>query len=227
MQGDGWGSKAQRDGLAHGWLDSVISAFETAKADNTGFNILAAEAAGDAARVLGFPDLDRRIDTLLAGVTLGDKLAGVLTNVDVSARLNEPLPRHDRHEAEARYPAFDMTTVRESVATFGPTANVCRDKTYEQAFAMAATEEERMSIAVAQAVLGDVGDLETADRLLTSQSGENLNTTALVLAIEFYRRGQVAEAEAVQAHLYDSCWTPITLALGVCGRTPWPLYPYN
>lgn len=227
MPSDGWGSKAQRDELAHGWLDSVISDFETAKAHHKGFDTLAAEAAGDAVRVLGFLDLDQRIDNLLAGVTLGDKLVGALTSVDVSARLKEPLSRRDPQASEALHSLFDMATVRDAIANLGPPLIFCRDRNYDQAFAAAATGRDRMEVAVTQAVLGDVGDLETANRLLVQQSGEDLNTTALVFAIEFYRRGQIAEAKAMQMLLYESCWTPIALALGVCGRTPWQLYPYD
>lgn len=226
MHEAGWGSKEQREEQAYSWLDQVIRGFETAKASGKQFNILATEAAGDAVRVLGFADLDRRIDILLDGLVVGDTLQGAITNIEWSDRMLQPRTRLTREDAASKLPMFSIQAVREASAKFGSHLLACLDRNYHLAFSNASSDQDRAEVVATQAVFGDIPDIETAERLLSTLTRDGQTSAAIVVVIEFYRRGQKTEAEAIHPFTSQSEWTLIVLASGITGRV-WPLYPYD
>jgi hypothetical protein len=234
LNGNSWGSKAERGRLAYGWLEELIGDFEAAKTNRKGFNILAGQAAGDAARVLEFCDLDQRIDKLLEGLVLGDTLRGAITSFERSDRLNQPLTRRTREEVENEHPPFSIAAVRELFGESGPHLLACLDGNYDLALSESSIEIEpdtlaciKHDIVVARAVLGDVRDVDSARHLLSDHAENRRSDIAVVMAIEFYRRGQTAEAEAMQKFISRNDWTPTHLALGISQRAPWSIYPFS
>lgn len=189
-----------------------------------GVNIGAAEAARDAARLLGFEALAARGDALLRDRSGSDLLRGALTNIRLADEAKPtPLSRRALDELERAYPPFCDSYVPDLLSTGGDHLRPCLQRDYEAALAAAKCELEEFEVVLAQLLLGDLGEARRSFGRFPSRK-ENLQ---VVLAIELHRRNRFDEAEAVCSALLDHepVWTPIHLALGISGRVPWSRYP--
>jgi hypothetical protein len=188
--------------------------------------------AGSVARLLGREDIARRCAKLLGDTPDTVFWNGILTNI----ALPEAVPPQMRSipslaELEEAFPTYSESRVVAYIRQCAETERhlaLALERRYEEAFDQARTDLQVEEIALAQAVLGD---MEAAVDSAVSQvsSGDRRFGVFLVLTVELFRRGRVAEAHRQLAALdsgHLNVWSAGQLALGIADRQPWQGYPY-
>lgn len=134
-------------------------------------------------------------------------------------------------ELEQEFPLYQETKIRdflEMAARDDRYLAATLEQRYEEAFALANSELAVEEIAITQAVLGDIeAALESAQHRVKPEFRQQ--TVLIVVAVESFRRGRLAEARAVLNDLELmglGVGDFYQLALGFAGRVPWSGYPY-
>jgi hypothetical protein len=216
--------------LAERYLGEAAGRLEVSKTSTGTFDIFAARQADEAAQLLGFGTLARRISALRAGQTLGDTLRGAITSIVLTEeRAREPVPRPTLEEIARKYPVYDELYLPDVLARRGaagsPHLLACATGNYARAMTAANSELDEVEIALSRIVQGD---LDEAQRAIDRFGPERRSNFVLVWAIELCRRNVFDRMQIVAEELVASPFVSDlpTLALGIAGRVPWLDYPY-
>lgn len=222
-------TSADKQTLSGKWARRCISSLvENLAQQNvaTGsFPIYSAEKALDAATLLGFTEQSKKLEKLLSGKTVGDKLKHTITNIIVpKEKLDQSLGTSEKiDKLSDRYPIFDGDYISNEITQNDrPSFLECLNGNFDRAISMASDEWEISCIAGIMLVMGE---FESAIELFPNKP----DPFELVLAIELFRRDRIVEAQPVleKILLNNDWWAHSDLALGIAGRVPWQVYPFN
>ncbi len=217
--------------LARHHLEASIRVLEE-EAEGVRYNTFCIRDLASASAVLQQNDVAERACRLLRAAPDEAFWAGAIANFELPKTVPEGLRSGDRLEnLEKKHPPYreeEMIGRIRSYATTEEHFALCLQGRFEEARSKAVSGIRLEEVGDTLAVLGDFdGAMSVAREPLLEPFRQR--GVLLVLAIEFFRRGQFERSEVVLAELESSGLGPserIHLALGFVGREPWGGYPY-
>lgn len=222
------GSRERRKSeISRELLAGVADSVEERNRTQGGFNHFVVRYAGDACRLLGFTDEERRFEALLSTLTSKSYWAGAITNLDTSKIPSGTSELSPISKIEAEHPRFSPDYSDSTLRKLGGSLALCADRDYERAFERADTELAKHEVILAQALMGDYA-LATESLARLAEEHRKCDVIS-VIATELYRRGLEAEADEYRQQLSPAFLTDYGgthLAVGAANRVPWQIYPF-
>lgn len=213
---------------ARSLISTATNMIEQDAAKRGNFNHSCARLIGESAKLLERNDLVERIERLLRILTPESYWAGVITNISLPDTLPDSVFKiADRASILEWHPPYndayiDKLRIREQ----GEHVQLCVAHEFDAGFASAQSELGKTEVALTAAILGE---FEAAESLVPKlPKSHRRNHVHLVLAIEYYRRDRVADAERMTNQIGSTIgiWDMCHLAIGITSYVPWLGYPY-
>lgn len=208
-------------------LAGVADSIEQRNRARGGFNHFVVRYAGNACRLLGFTEEERRFQAILSTLTPERYWAGAITNLDTSKLPSAATELSPVSKIEKAHPPFSANYADSTLRKLGGSLALCADREYERAFEQADTERAKGEVILAQALMGDYA---LATESLARLSEEHRKRDVIsVIATELYRSGRDSEANEYRSQLSPEFLTDYGgahLAVGAANRVPWQTYPF-
>lgn len=209
-------------------IDAVVMQLEAASAQGH-LNIHSARRAGGIAGLLERPDLVRRLEAVIAGLTVKDLLKGAITNFELSTiDAARPVELASPEDTARDYPRCDDQALIEQMRTYGGLhVRLCLEGDVNRATQVATTSLELEDIGC---TLAAMGQFDRATSFIDAATlGERVGArkhVRCVILLEKCRRGHPDFPAALQQASLHGGDAEQCVILALAGRLPWRGYPF-